>query len=108
MNIDKIMIGKNYFKYNDFVSYFVTEEQLRQIISNFFVNNIFKMIHLYKRVSNCSKSTTKVCIFYDNLGEKDIIIVCDKEYVPLVKSELIFLNLEYKRPDGGKNKKVLK
>lgn len=108
MNIEKIIIHKNIIRYGRLIWEFSNEDEIIGLLITILINNTYNTIHVYKRVPGHHKPAIKVCMFTDETGDKDLLIICEKKYVNTVKDVLKSIDLVYSKPNGGINKKVLK
>ncbi len=107
IDVDKIfirehsfeVIGKNSFKkkFNNFI-------ELGNIINEYFSNNCYSDIRLYKYFKNGNKNQyIKVGNFIDIFDNKEAMILCKNDYVIIVKEELKDLGLSLLKPHKEKN-----
>ena len=108
MGIDKIIINKNIFRYGQLTWEISSVEEIDNILNIILQEHLYNIIHVYKRVPGSHKPAIKTCMFFDETGEKDLLIICDKQYLNIVKDSLKGFGLDYSKPNGGINKKVLK
>ena len=96
-NIVKLKISNNSFKLlNDKTNYtFNNYDELKRLIDLHFINNVYNNITLYKKINR--DSYTKLGVISDNRGSVDIMILCDKEYVNMVKYFLEYNGFNYIR-----------
>ena len=119
--MDKIIVNKNFVKFNNTTwqisnnsecissdaERLLVEDRIRGIICTILMDRVYNAIHVYKRCPGSGKPAIKSCIFYDETGNEDLLIISDKQYVPAIKEELKEIGLTYSKPNGGKNRKLL-
>lgn len=84
--VNEKKVSKKFNNYND----------LKNLVNYYFMDNEFRDINIYKIVKNGNYDNyVKIGVINDNRGNEDMMILCDKEYVSMVKYFLFELNLEY-------------
>ena len=82
-------------------------DELTSILNAFFTNSSFNRLFVYKIIERGGKKNNyiKVDEFYDGKSEYDAMVVCDKEYLSLLKKFL--KNMGYDNTSEKKKQKVL-
>ncbi len=108
--IEKIYITKNLFKVinnNPIRIRFESMDELMSILNDFFTNSSFNRLFVYKIIERGGKKNNyiKADEFYDGKSEYDVMVICDKEYLSLLKK--ILKNMGYDNSNEKKKQKVL-
>ena len=106
---DKIIIEKHLFRSYGYLNsniLFSSEEELKNIINNYFEAYLYKNINLYKSVN---RRSIKIGRFENYESDFNCHVICEKKYINLFKNGMNLLGYNMLKPDGGKNsQRVLK
>ena len=96
-NVDNIIIKNNIFRVTGFIEEkydFSDLETLRNIINDYFSNSKYNKIVIVKIVYSDSNKPkyTKICEYESNLSDYDAIILCEKQYLSILKDEIKNIN----------------
>lgn len=92
-NVDNIIIKNNIFRVTGFIEVlerFKDEESLRNIIRDYFTNSRYNKIVLVKIIQTQTNKPKYIKVSEDeyNKSEFDSIILCQKEYLNILREEI--------------------
>ena len=106
---DKIIIESHLFRTYGYLNtniLFHDEQELKNIINNYFEAYLYKSINLYKSVN---RRSIKIGRFENYESDYNCKVICEKKYINLFKNEMNLLGYNMLKPNGGMNsQKVLK
>ena len=104
---ERLYISNNFFIINEINQRFLNEDELLNIIYSFFMNSCYKIITIYRKVTNKNGyySILREYVIEDLIGNKNLEIVCDKEYLGTLKFALINMGFDICEPKVLKNKR---
>lgn len=106
-SVDKIFIESSHFVAPDatkqigFININQFNSQVEYYFGTLHTSSDYKKITIYKKIVGNKTSYVRVFEF-NGLGEKEAVIICDKELATLVKNALFNLGYNFEKPKSLK------